>query len=110
MSRNTPRARLRIEELIEELSIGAAIRMRTDSDAIEATVRAVVAYLIDEYPGQDLYIPAVQEPQYPRERILDDLARNRSVRYICRKHRVSRRTVYRVIAERDEQSAKALIL
>lgn len=106
MSRNTARVQVRILELVEELSIGAAIRLRTESDAIEPVVRAVVAYLIDEYPGQDLYIPAVQEPSYPRERILADLARDRSVRYICRKHRVSRRTVYRVINERETAVAK----
>lgn len=102
MSRNTPRRLVRIQELIEELSIGAAQRLKTDSDAVEPIVRAVVAYLVDEYPGQDFYVPSVQEPRYPRERIWADLDANRSVRAICKRNRVGRNTVFRAIEEREQ--------
>ena len=97
MSRNTPRVRARIEELAEELAIGAAIRLRTDSDAIRHIVDAVVAYLVDEYPSQDLYIPG--GVTYPVEEIREAVRAGQSMRAICRKFRVSRRTVYRLLDE-----------
>ena len=97
MSRNTHRVRARIEELAEELAIGAAIRLRTDSDAIRHIVDAVVAYLVDEYPSQDLYIPG--GVTYPVEEIREAVRAGQSMRAICRKFRVSRRTVYRLLNE-----------
>lgn len=97
MSRNTHRVRARIEELAEELAIGAAIRLRTDSDAIRHIVDAVVAYLVDEYPSQDLYIPG--GVTYPVEEIRAAVRTGQSMRAICRKFRVSRRTVYRLLDE-----------
>lgn len=97
VSRNTPRVRARIEELAEELAIGAAIRLRTDSDAIRHIVDAVVAYLVDEYPSQDLYIPG--GVTYPVEEIREAVRAGQSMRAICRKFRVSRRTVYRLLDE-----------
>ena len=95
MSRNTHRVRARIEELAEELAIGAAIRLRTDSDAIRHIVDAVVAYLVDEYPSQDLYIPG--GVTYPVEEIRAAVRAGESMRAICRKFRVDRRTVYRLL-------------
>lgn len=97
MSRNTHRVRARIEELAEELAIGAAIRLRTDSDAIRHIVDAVVAYLVEEYPSQDLYIPG--GVTYPVEEIRAAVRAGQSMRAICRKFRVSRRTVYRLLDE-----------
>ena len=97
VSRNTHRVRARIEELAEELAIGAAIRLRTDSDAIRHIVDAVVAYLVDEYPSQDLYIPG--GVTYPVEEIREAVRAGQSMRAICRKFRVSRRTVYRLLDE-----------
>lgn len=97
MSRNTQRVRARIEELAEELSIGAAIRLRTDSDAIRHVVDAVVMYLVDEYPSQDLYIPG--GVTYPVEDIRAAVRAGESMRAICRKFRISRRTVYRLLDE-----------
>ena len=97
VSRNTHRVRARIEELAEELAIGAAIRLRTDSDAIRHIVEAVVAYLVDEYPSQDLYIPG--GVTYPVEEIREAVRAGQSMRAICRKFRVSRRTVYRLLDE-----------
>ena len=97
VSRNTHRVRARIEELAEELAIGAAIRLRTDSDAIRHIVDAVVAYLVDEYPSQDLYIPG--GVTYPVEEIREAVRAGQSMRAICRKFRVSRRTVYRLLNE-----------
>jgi hypothetical protein len=95
VSRNTTRARARIDELVDELTIGAAMHMRADGDAIRPTIAAVVAYLVDEYPGQDLYIPACVH--YPVDAIRVDLRGGMSVRAICRKHRVGRRTLYRLL-------------
>lgn len=97
VSRNTHRVRARIEELAEELAIGAAIRLRTDSDAIRHIVDAVVTYLVEEYPSQDLYIPG--GVTYPVEEIRAAVRAGQSMRAICRKFRVSRRTVYRLLDE-----------
>lgn len=97
MARRTVRAAVRINELTEELCIGAAIRLRTDADSIRNIVGAVVQYLIDEYPSQDLYIPG--GTVYPVEQIRRDLAAGLSVRSICRKYRIGRRTVYRLVGE-----------
>lgn len=97
MSRNTHRVRARIEDLAEELAIGAAIRLRTDSDAIRHIVDAVVTYLVEEYPSQDLYIPG--GVTYPVEEIRAAVRAGQSMRAICRKFRVSRRTVYRLLDE-----------
>lgn len=99
VSRNTPRVRARIEELAEELAIGAAIRLRTDSDAIRHIVDAVVAYLVDEYPSQDLYIPG--GVTYPVEEIRAAVRAGQSMRAICQRFRTDRRTVYRLL---DEES------
>lgn len=97
VSRNTHRVRARIEDLAEELAIGAAIRLRTDSDAIRHIVDAVVTYLVEEYPSQDLYIPG--GVTYPVEEIRAAVRAGQSMRAICRKFRVSRRTVYRLLDE-----------
>ena len=70
MSRNTVRAKARIDQLSDELAIGAAIRLRTDADQIRAIVDAVVAYLVEEYPSQDLYIPSAVT--YPVDEIRAD--------------------------------------
>lgn len=99
VSRNTPRVRARIEELAEELAIGAAIRLRTDSDAIRHIVDAVVAYLVDEYPSQDLYIPG--GVRYPVAEIRAAVRAGQSMRAICQRFRTDRRTVYRLL---DEES------
>lgn len=95
MSRNTQRVRARIEELAEELAIGAAIRLRTDSDRIRPIVDAVVAYLVEEYPSQDLYIPG--GVTYPVEEIRAAVRAGESMRSICRRFRIDRRTVYRLL-------------
>ena len=94
MSRNTARAKARIDQLSDELAIGAAIRLRTDADQIRGIVDAVVAYLVEEYPSQDLYIPSVVT--YPVAEIRADF-KTMSMRALCKKHRVSRRTVYRLL-------------
>ena len=104
MSRHTPRARTRIDDLAAELAIGAAIRLRTDSDEIRPIVDAVVAYLVEEYPSQDLYIPSsVTYPVGEMRAAMDD---GRSVRWICREFRVSRKTLYRLLD--DEQTGGAV--
>lgn len=95
VSRNTLRARVRINELTDELAVGAAVRLRVDSDDIREVVAAVVQYLLDEYPSQDLYIPSCA--QWPVEAIRADMAAGLSVRAICRKYRMDRRTLYRLI-------------
>lgn len=100
MSRNTLRTRVRLNELADELAVGAAIRLRTDSDAIRHIVDAVVAYLTEEYPSQDLYIPG--GVTYPVAEILAAVRAGQSMRAICRKYRISRRTVYRLM---DEEAA-----
>lgn len=98
MSRNTLRRRVRISELTDELAIGAAMRLRCDSDDIHHVVAAVVAYLVEEYPAQDLYIPASLQPgSYPREAIKRAVESKESVRAICKRFRIDRRTLYRLL-------------
>lgn len=94
MSRNTARAKARIDQLSDELAIGAAIRLRTDADQIRPIVDAVVAYLVEEYPSQDLYIPS--SVTYPVAEIRADF-RTMSMRALCKKYRISRQTVYRLL-------------
>lgn len=95
VTRHTARRKVRIDELADELAIGAAIRLRRDGDDIHDVVRAVVAYLIEEYPAQDLYVPS--SITYPVEILRADLAAGKSVRSICKRHRIDRRTLYRVV-------------
>lgn len=94
MTRHTARRKARIDELTDELSVGAALRLRRDSDEILDIVKAVVAYLIEEYPAQDLYVPS--SVTYPVMEIRADLRAGLSVRSICRKYRISRPTLYRL--------------
>jgi Mor family transcriptional regulator len=102
MSRKVARCRARVSELVDELAIGAALRLRLDSDDIRPVVEAVVAYLVEEYPSQDLYIPAsASEPQYPVAEIRAALQGGKSIRAICREFRMSRRTLYAVIDAED---------
>lgn len=94
MSRNTTRVKARIDQLADELALGAAIRLRTDADDIRHVVDAVVAYLVEEYPSQDLYIPS--SVNYPVAEIRSDF-NAMSMRSLCRKYRISRATVYRLL-------------
>lgn len=96
MSRHTRRAK--IEELAEELTVGAAMRLRCDGTEIHKVVRAVVDYLVQEYPSQDLYIPA--SVTYPVADIQRDIQGGMSVRRVCRKYRIARQTLYRLLEER----------
>ena len=54
----------------------------------------MVAYLVEEYPSQDLYIPAGVD--YPVDQIRADFG-SMSVRAMCRKYRIDRRTIYRLL-------------
>lgn len=99
MSRNTARRRARIDQLVDELCVGAALRLRRDSDDIRDVVGAVVSYLVEEYPAQDLYIPASLTVTYPITPIRSALASGESIRAVCRRFRVSRRTLYRLLDE-----------
>lgn len=94
MSRNTPRARARIDELADELTFGAARHLRRDADEIREVVQAVVDYLLQEYPAQDLYIPSAVA--WPVEEIRAAMAAGKSIRWICKEFRVGRQTVYRL--------------
>lgn len=94
MSRNTTRVKARIDQLADELALGAAIRLRTDADEIRHVVDAVVAYLIEEYPSQDLYIPS--SVSYPVAEIRTDFTAM-SMRALCKKYRCDRRTIYRLL-------------
>ena len=103
VSRNTVRNKVRISELTEELAVGAALRLRCDSDDIRSVVEAVVAYLVEEYPAQDLYIPAsMQSSAYPVDEIRKGMREQESVRSLCKRFRIDRRTLYRLL---DEPSA-----
>ena len=95
MSRHTTRRKARVDELVDELSIGAALRLRCDSDDIEGVVRAVVQYLTEEYPAQELYIPS--SVTYPVEELRAAMSSGQSIRSICKKHRIDRRTLYAVV-------------
>lgn len=95
MTRKVSRQKARVEQLAEELAIGAAMQLRCDSSEIHQVVKAVVDYLVKEYPAQDLYIPAgFTSDQYPVERIKADLASGKSIRFVCKKYRISRKTLY----------------
>ena len=102
MSRHTRRAK--IEELTEELTVGAAMRLRCDGTEIHKVVRAVVDYLVQEYPSQDLYIPAsLSTESYPLAQMRQDLESGRmTIRAICRKYRVSSRTLYQLLDGADK--------
>lgn len=106
MSRHTQRRRVQIDALVDELSIAAAQRLKTDSDECEPYIRAVVAYLVEEYPAQELYIPASANPKYPVERIRAALRDGQSVRSICKQYGVGRWTVYRISEEAESQKKK----
>ena len=96
MTRHTRRAK--VDELVDELAVGAAMRLRCKTGDIHGVVKAVVEYLTSEYPSQDLYIPAsLTPPAYPVEAIRQAVQEGRSIRSICRKFRIDRRTVYRLI-------------
>lgn len=95
MSRHTVKRKARVDELVDELAIGAAMRLRCNSDDIHDIVKAVVAYLREEYPAQELYIPS--SVTYPVEELRAALASGTSVRAICKRHRIDRRTLYRVV-------------
>lgn len=98
MTRHTARRQAKRSELIDELSLGAAQRLRCDSDDIHGVVVAVVDYLLAEYPSQELYIPATErELSYPVAQIRAAVAAGESMRSICKRFRLSRRTVYRVL-------------
>jgi Mor family transcriptional regulator len=97
VSRNTLRRKVRIEELTDELTVGAALRLRCDSDDIHDVVRAVVSYLMEEYPAQELYIPATVV--YPVAQLRAEIQSGKSIRSICKEHRIDRRTLYRVVGE-----------
>ena len=103
MTRKTVRRKARISELAEELAIGAAMRLRCDSDGIRPIVDAVVAYLVEEYPSQDLYIPA--SVTYPVDAIRAAAAGKVSVRRICALFRISRATFYRLMDAAETASA-----
>lgn len=93
--RHTARRKVKVDELVDELSIGAAMRLRCDSDDIHGVVQAVVTYLMEEYPAQELYIPS--SVTWPVEEIRADLADGMSIRKICQKHRISPKKVYQLI-------------
>lgn len=98
VSRNTLRRRVRVNELAEELAIAAAQRLRCDSDDIRHVVDAVVAYLVEEYPAQDLYIPAsLAAESYPVDAIRQHMGQGESIRAVCRRFRIDRRTLYRLL-------------
>ncbi|GGD45785.1 hypothetical protein GCM10007235_17190 [Pseudoxanthomonas indica] len=97
MSRNTARKKARVNELADELTVAAAFRLRADTDSIRHIVDAVVAYLVEEYPSQDLYIPS--GVTYPVEQIRADMASGMSIRKLCQKYRIDRRTLYRLLDE-----------
>lgn len=94
-NRNARRRNAKICELAELLAIGAAIRLRVNSDDVRAVVDAVVATLVEEYPSQYLYVPA--SVSYPVGQIRDDVKAGMSMRSICTKHRLDRRTIYRLL-------------
>lgn len=97
MSRHTVKRKARINELTEELTIGAALRLRRNSDDIHDVVRAVVDYLIEEYPAQELYIPSAVT--YPVDELRAAMRAGRSIRSISKQYRIDRRTLYAVVGD-----------
>ena len=95
MSRHTARTAARICDLVEEFAIAAALRLRTDSDATRPIAQAIVMYLVEEYPSQDLYIPG--GVTYPVEEIRTAVETGESIRSVCRRFRLDRRTLYRLL-------------
>lgn len=96
--RNTRRTRAMVSALVEELTIGAAKRLRANADDIRPIVIAVVDYLREAYPAQDLYIPAA-EVKYPVRELRQAVDSGQySIREICRQFRISRKTLYWVLA------------
>lgn len=97
MSRKTPRTKARVDQLADELAYGAALRLRADAQSIRPIVDAVVAYLVDEYPAQDLYIPS--SVTYPVERLRAEFKDGKPIRVICREYRISRAKLYQLLDE-----------
>lgn len=93
--RHTARRKVKVDQLVDELSVGAALRLRRDSDDIHDVVRAVVAYLMEEYPAQELYIPS--SVSWPVEQLRAEIASGKSIRSICKHYQIDRRTLYRVV-------------
>lgn len=98
MSRSISNRLDRIRQFKDELAISAAIRLRTDADEIGAVVSAVVDALLEEYPAQELYVPA--PVRYPVAEIRADFA-VMSMRALCKKYCVDRRTVYRLLDDEN---------
>lgn len=71
------------------------MRLRQDADKIRDIVQAVVQYLTEEYPSQDLYIPS--SVTYPVEAIKADFRDGRSVRWLCATYRISRKKLYQLL-------------
>jgi Mor family transcriptional regulator len=94
--RSSQRLRAPLDDLAEELAIGAAQRLGCVSDDIRRVVDAVVRYLAEEYATQDLYIPAAPRV-LPVDEIREALAAGESVRSLCRRYRTDRRTIYRAL-------------
>jgi hypothetical protein len=106
VSRKVSRRKARVEELAEELTIGAALRLKCESRDIHAVVRAVVDYLVQEYPAQDLYIPAGIAPSaYPIAAIRAALSAGQPRRAICKRFQLSPKTLYRILAEAESSKA-----
>jgi hypothetical protein len=98
VTRKVNRRRARLDELTEELCIGAAMRLRCESESIHDVVKAVVDYLTEEYPAQDLYIPAGIVPEaYPVAAMKAAMASGESVRKICQRFQIRRQTLYRLV-------------
>jgi hypothetical protein len=98
VTRHTRRAK--VDELVDELAVGAAMRLRCKTGDIHGVVKAVVEYLTNEYPSQDLYIPAtLTPPTYPVADIQKAAASGASIRAICKRYRISRKTYYRILGE-----------
>ncbi len=94
--RHTTRQSAKVADLAAELTSAAVHRLGNGRHEVADVVASIVAYLVEEYPSQDLYIPSERAPRYPLERIKADLRANKSVRSICASHHVGRGTVKRI--------------
>lgn len=59
-------------------------------------VEPIVRYLQQNHGGEQLYIPAIGRT-YPVEEIRRAVSAGISIRALCRKYRVSRKTLYRLL-------------
>lgn len=92
------RQSVQMQDLREELAIECAQRMRTDSDSVRPYVDAIVDHLQDLYASSWIYI-AARPRALPMAQIAAEIQSGVARKQICRRHKITYRTLQRIIAQ-----------